>query len=96
MLLNPFFYISSAILFPVTAINAVNKRANLLEASNIRDEAAVDPYSFTREAYLQQREYLIHDGNPPITGYDDVGRGESKFFLICISERILRDSSSYF
>ena len=71
-LLNPFFYISSAILFPVTAINAVNKRANLLEASNVRDEAAVDPYSFTREAYLQQREYLIHDGNPPVTGYDDV------------------------
>ena len=71
-LLNPFFYISSAILFPVTAINAINKRANLLEASNIRDEAAVDLYSFTREAYLQQREYLIHDGNPPITGYDDV------------------------
>ena len=71
-LLNPFFYLSSTILFPVTAINAVNKRANLLEASNIRDEAAVDPYSFTREAYLQQREYLIHDGNPPITGYDDV------------------------
>ena len=71
-LLNPFFYLSSTILFPVTAINAINKRANLLEASNIRDEAAVDLYSFTREAYLQQREYLIHDGNPPITGYDDV------------------------
>lgn len=71
-LLNPFFYISSAILFPVTAVNAVNKRANLLEASNVRDEAAVDLYSFTREAYLQQREYLIYDGNPPITGYDAV------------------------
>ncbi len=71
-LLNPFFYLSSTILFPVTAINAINKRANLLEASNIRDEAAVDLYSFTREAYLQQREYLIHDGNPPITGYDDI------------------------
>ena len=61
----------SLFLFFVT-YNAVNKRANLLEASNIRDEAAVDPYSFTREAYLQQREYLIHDGNPPVTGYDDV------------------------
>ena len=59
-------------LFPISAINAVNKRANLLEASNIRDEAAVDPYSFTREAYLQQRDYLIHDGNPPISGYDDI------------------------
>ena len=71
-LLNPFYYISSPILFPVTAINAVNKRANLLEASNIRDEAAVDPYSFTREAYLQQREYLVYDGTPPVSGYDDV------------------------
>jgi len=71
-LLNPFYYISSTMLFPISAINAVNKRANLLEASNIRDEAAVDPYSFTREAYLQQRDYLIHDGNPPISGYDDI------------------------
>ena len=71
-LLNPFFYISSAILFPVSALNAINKRANLLEATDIRDEAAVDPYVFTREAHLQKREYLIYDGNPPVTGYDDI------------------------
>jgi phospholipid-binding lipoprotein MlaA len=32
--------------------------------------AAIDPYAFTREAYLQQREYLIHDGNPPTEDYD--------------------------
>jgi len=50
----------------------VNTRANLLEASSIRDEAALDTYSFTREAYLQQREFLVHDGNPPATGYDDI------------------------
>ena len=71
-LLNPFFYVTSSILFPVNAINTINKRANLLEASNIRDEASVDPYSFTREAHSQQREYLIYDGNPPLTGYDDI------------------------
>jgi phospholipid-binding lipoprotein MlaA len=71
-LLNPFYYISSAVLWPVSAINIVNTRANLLEASDLRDEAAVDPYAFTREAYLQQREYKIYDGNPPITGYDDI------------------------
>lgn len=69
---NPFFYLSSTILWPFTAVNAVNSRANLLEASNIRDEAALDPYTFTREAYLQQREYKIYDGNPPATGYDDI------------------------
>ena len=56
----------------VSALNAINKRANLLEATNIRDEAAIDTYTFTREAYLQQRNYLNHDGNPPVTGYDDI------------------------
>jgi phospholipid-binding lipoprotein MlaA len=70
--LNPLTYATGLILFPLTAVNVINKRANLLEATNIRDEAAVDPYSFTREAYLQQRQYLIHDGNPPVEGYDDI------------------------
>ncbi len=70
-LLNPLFYASGIVLLPVTALNAVNTRANLLEASNIRDEAALDPYVFTREAFLQQREHLIFDGNPPVSKYDD-------------------------
>lgn len=78
-LLNPFFYVSSIVLFPVNALNAVNTRANLLEASNIRDEAALDPYSFTREAYLQQREFLVHDGEPPATGYDDIFGDDDDF-----------------
>lgn len=70
--LNPFFYISGPFLLPLNAVNAINTRANLLEASNIRDEAALDPYAFTREAYLQQREFLIHDGNPPLSDYEDI------------------------
>jgi len=71
-LLNPFFYVTNAILFPISALYAINTRANLLEASDFRDEAAIDPYAFTREAYLQQREYLIYDSNPPVSGYDDI------------------------
>lgn len=71
-LLNPFFYITSAVLFPVSALNIINTRANLLEATNIRDEAAIEPYTFTREAYLQKRKYLIYDGSPPVEGYDDI------------------------
>ncbi|MGB1800125.1 MAG: MlaA family lipoprotein [Gammaproteobacteria bacterium] len=71
-LLNPFFYITSTVLLPVSALNAINTRANLIEASNIRDEAAIDPYSFTKEAFLQQRDNLIFDGNPPVEGYDDI------------------------
>jgi phospholipid-binding lipoprotein MlaA len=85
-LLNPLTYVTGTVLFPLAAINIINKRANVLEATNIRDEAAVDPYIFTREAYLQQRQYLIYDGNPPIEGYEDIfdngenegaGEGES-------------------
>lgn len=71
-LLNPLTYVTGTILFPLTALNIINKRANLLEETNIRDEAAVDPYIFTREAYLQQRRFKIYDGNPPVEGYDDI------------------------
>jgi phospholipid-binding lipoprotein MlaA len=71
-LLNPFFYVTSAVLFPISALDVVNKRANLLEASDLRDEAAIDPYAFTREAFLQKRDDLIFDGNPPLSGYDDI------------------------
>ena len=76
-LLNPLTYVTGAVLFPLTAINVINKRANLLEETNIRDEAAIDPYVFTREAYLQRRQYLIYDGNPPTEGYDDIFDTES-------------------
>ncbi len=69
---NPLTYISTIYLFPVTFLNMLNDRANLLEASEFVNEASIDPYSFTREAYLQQRRYLIHDGNPPSDGYDDI------------------------
>lgn len=70
--LNPLSYATGAILFPLTAVGVINKRANLLESTRIRDEAAVDPYAFTREAYLQKRRFLIYDGNPPVEGYDDI------------------------
>ena len=70
--LTPLTHVTGAILFPLAAIDLINKRANLLEATNIRDEAAVDPYIFTREAFLQRRKYLIYDGNPPPEGYDDI------------------------
>jgi phospholipid-binding lipoprotein MlaA len=71
-LLNPLTYVTGMVLFPVSALNIINARANLLGDSNLRDEAALDPYSFTREAFLQRREFLIHDGNPPVEGYESI------------------------
>lgn len=72
--LNPMTYlngIGGIVTIPLGVLNAVNKRANLLEATSIRDQAALDPYTFVREAYRQQREYKIYDGNPPGEGFDD-------------------------
>ena len=43
----------------------VNRRAELLEASKILEVAALDPYEFVRDAYLQRRRNLIYDGRPP-------------------------------
>ena len=71
-LTNPLFYVTNSILYPVTALGVISKRAELLEATQMRDEAAIDAYLFTREAYLQRRNYLIHDGNPPLAGYDEL------------------------
>jgi phospholipid-binding lipoprotein MlaA len=46
-------------------LRLVNKRANLLPADKVVEEAALDKYSYMRDAYLQRRRSLIHDGNPP-------------------------------
>lgn len=45
---------------------AVNRRAELLDASTILETAALDPYEFMRDAYLQRRRNLIYDGAPPL------------------------------
>ena len=63
---NPFFYVpNNTIVIPVGAVGVVDVRARNEGAIKFVDEAALDPYAFTREAYLQRRAYLIHDGNPP-------------------------------
>ena len=47
------------------ALYLVSTRADLLDASRILEEAALDRYVFQRDAYLQRRRSLIYDGNPP-------------------------------
>jgi len=53
------------------AAEGVNKRANLLDAEKVMDEAVIDRYSFLRDAYLMRRQSLVYDGNPPRVRYDD-------------------------
>jgi len=72
---DPLFWASFAlapyITIPVAALKYIDQRAQLMEASDMRDELALDPYVFTREAYTQNRLYRIHDGNPPVSKTDD-------------------------
>jgi phospholipid-binding lipoprotein MlaA len=49
----------------------VNTRAGLLEGEKVLDEAIIDRYSFIRDAYLQRRQSLVYDGNPPRQKFDD-------------------------
>jgi phospholipid-binding lipoprotein MlaA len=53
------------------ALMTVDARAQLLGASRVVDEAALDDYVFVRDAYLQHRRSLIYDGNPPREKFDD-------------------------
>lgn len=55
----------------VVVLRTVDKRAGLLRASRILDTAALDPYTFMRDAYLQRRQNLVYDGNPPQTAIDE-------------------------
>jgi phospholipid-binding lipoprotein MlaA len=44
------------------AAEAVDARSNAAQALRFRNAAALDPYVFTRDAYLQYREAQIHEG----------------------------------
>ena len=54
----------------LTALNVVDTRANLLGVKKVLDEAALDEYSYVRDAYLQRRQNLVYDGNPPEEDFD--------------------------
>ncbi len=63
---NILFYVSTPYVIPVAFLGFIDKRARLDEAVAFRDNTAIEPYLFTREAYRQHRRFLIYDGNPPV------------------------------
>ena len=44
------------------AAQFIDRRTELLDAKDIADDASLDPYAFTRDAYLQRRQSLVNDG----------------------------------
>jgi phospholipid-binding lipoprotein MlaA len=51
---------------PVMVLRLVARRAELLEAKQAVDAAALDNYEFTRDFYLERRKGLVFDGKPPL------------------------------
>jgi len=49
----------------------INRRSELLTSENVMEGAIIDRYSFIRDAYLQRRQSLVFDGNPPHDAYED-------------------------
>jgi len=64
--LDPFFSLEKGqVYWGFVGLRVVDRRADLLAAGELLDEAAIDPYAFVRDAYLQRRRSLVSDGNPP-------------------------------
>ncbi len=60
----------------VEIVRVVDRRAGLLGASDVLDTAAIDPYEFTRDAYLRRRVDQVHDGDPPPEALPGSGSGD--------------------
>lgn len=53
------------------AAQFLDKRTELLTATDLVDDASLDPYAFTRDAYLQRRENLVKDSVAQKNAADD-------------------------
>jgi phospholipid-binding lipoprotein MlaA len=50
----------------LTLLRLTDKRERYLSSSDAVKQASLDPYTFTRDAFLQKRLNDIYDGNPPM------------------------------
>jgi phospholipid-binding lipoprotein MlaA len=59
------YWWSSDVSWGLFGLDVVRTRANLFQAEGILTEAALDKYSFIRDAWVQRRRNVIYDGSPP-------------------------------
>ena len=51
----------------VNGLRVINRRADLLDAGQLLEDAAFDKYSFVRDGYIQRRRSQVYDGEPPLS-----------------------------
>jgi phospholipid-binding lipoprotein MlaA len=59
----------------LTVLQALDKRAGLLQAGDLLDDIALDKYLFMRDAFLQRRRSLVHDADPALETAPDKPAG---------------------
>ena len=61
---DPLRYVNDIPVRNITyGVRLIDRRAQLLDTSNLLEDAALDPYVFIRDAYLARRRSLVSDGN---------------------------------
>ncbi|MEL6447113.1 MAG: VacJ family lipoprotein [Pseudomonadota bacterium] len=60
---------NSSVRDKLVVLEVISTRASLLPL-DAQWQASQDPYIFLREAYLQRRNFLIYDGNPPADDFE--------------------------
>ncbi|KAA1011793.1 VacJ family lipoprotein [Paraburkholderia panacisoli] len=71
---NPLNYMEPAVRNPLYLLQFVSTRSDLLGATDLLQQAALDKYSFVRDAYTQQRRARLRgtsDNAAPLPNYDD-------------------------
>ncbi len=69
---------NSSVKSKLRGLYIIHERSMLLGIDQHISEA-YDPYALLRDAYVQRREYLIHDGNPPEDEFLDDSEFEDEF-----------------
>src|SRR5689334_12847351 len=69
-IVDPSWYYSTyvdpeSVYWGLWTLEKVRTRANLLGAGSVVEQAALDKYSFIRDAWMQRRRSQVYDGNPP-------------------------------
>jgi len=71
-LANVLFYVGNIyVTVPLSVLGVINTRAEASSSISLVSQAALDPYVFVREGFLQHRQFLIFDGHPPPRFYNE-------------------------
>ncbi|MBP0592358.1 VacJ family lipoprotein [Paraburkholderia sp. LEh10] len=70
---SPITYLDAEYKYPLYFLQFVSVRSDLLGATTLLEQAALDKYSFVRDAYTQQRKSLLRGVNAPPSSLPDYG-----------------------